>query len=198
MKCPNHPDREGDLMCVECARQFCPECITYHDGRPYCPEDAAKLAQVPAGEQREPAPPPPQAAQPPEPPPPAPSGPPQPEPPAPAPAQPVPPPPPQYAPPRAGPSGIAIASLVCGIIGLVLCCAVPGFSLLLSIPGLVLGLLAISSSGAPQAVRDASRPFAIAGIITGAVGVVAGVIGAVFVGAVLSQFIHQVSRMPRP
>jgi len=192
MKCPNHPDREGDLMCVECARQFCPECITYHDGRPYCPEHAAKLAQVPAGEQLA------QAPQPPETPPPAPSGPPQPGPPAPAPAQPVPPPPPQYAPVHAGPSGIAIASLVCGIIGLVLCCAAPGVSLLLSVPGLVLGLLAIYSSGAPQAVRDASRPFAIAGIITGAVGVVAGVIAAVFVGAVLSQFIHQVSRMPRP
>jgi len=191
MKCPNHPDREGELICVECARQFCPECITYRDGRPYCPEDAVKPAQGPAaGEQPEPAPQPPEP-QPPLAQPPAPAG-------TPTPVQPVPPPPPQYAPVRSGPSGIAIASLVCGIIGLVLCCAVPGFSLLLSVPGLVLGLLAIYSSGAPQAVRDASRPYAVAGIITGAVGVVAGVVAAVFVGALLSQFIHQVSRMPRP
>jgi hypothetical protein len=184
MKCPNHPDREGDSMCVECARQFCPECITYHDGRPYCPEDAAKLAQGPAGgEQPEQAPQPSQAAQ-------------QPQPPTPAP--PVPPSPPQYAPVRPGPSGVAIASLVCGIVGLVLCCAIGGFSLLVSVPGLVLGLLAIYSSGAPQAVRDASRPYAIAGIITGAVGVLAGIAAAVVLGAALSQLLHQLSRVQRP
>jgi hypothetical protein len=189
MKCPNHPDREGDLMCVECARQFCPECITYHDGKPYCPEDAAKLAQAPAAGQPEQAP---------QPPPPAP---PQPAPPAQVPGPPVPPPPPPpspYIPVRSGPSGVAIASLVCGILGLLLCCVLPGFNLLLAVPGLVLGLLAMYSSGAPEAAREASRPFAIAGIVTGAVGVLAGVVGAVFVGAALTRVFHQLSHMPRP
>jgi len=193
MKCPNHPEREGELMCVECARQFCADCITYRGGRPYCPEDAARLPQASAAADQ--GPPPPQPPQPQEPwaQPPGPAGPPQqpPPPPPPAPAQPV---PPRYTAAPSGPSGLAIASMVCGIAGLVLCCVPFGLNTLVSIAALVLGLIAIYSSGTPQAVREASRPYAIAGIVTGAIGIlllILAIAGLAALGGFMGRFGHQ-------
>lgn len=35
-KCLNHPAREAAARCVECAGNFCRECVVEHDGRLLC------------------------------------------------------------------------------------------------------------------------------------------------------------------
>jgi len=173
MKCPNHPDREGEFMCVECARMFCAECIHDRAGRPFCPECLAKAQQEPTGgeEAKQPAEPRSGAVPP--------SEPHEPSPPAP-PAPPVPPRPPMpapgYTPAAARPSGIAIASMVCGILSLVCCCG--GLNLVLGVVAIVLGAAALGSSQ-PGPVRAASRAYAIVGIATGAAAIVLGVLAIV-------------------
>jgi hypothetical protein len=155
---------------------FCASCIQEVAGRPLCGECAAKVGgQAPTAGP---------AALPPSP-----------ESPAPPPRTlPVPPPAPESvirAP--AKPSGIAIASLVCGIVSLVCCCDPFGIRLALAIVALVLGLIALGS-GAPEPVRAASRPYAIAGVVIGAVAIVLAILllaGVVALSGMLREF-------PRP
>jgi len=66
---------------------------------------------------------------------------------------------------------VAIASLVCGIFGLVCCCDPLGIRILADIAAVVLGLIALYSQ-APEPVRAASRPYAIAGIVLGGLGMI--------------------------
>lgn len=65
-------------------------------------------------------------------------------------------------------NGLAIASLVCGIISIVLCCCC-GLGVLLGIAGIVLAILSKKNSGGKLS------GLAIAGLICGIVGVVFGV-----------------------
>lgn len=62
-----------------------------------------------------------------------------------------------YAPPT---SGLAITSLVCGIVGLVTCLMLPG------IPAVICGHMALNRMADPS-VRLAGRGMAIAGLIMG-------------------------------
>jgi hypothetical protein len=45
-KCLNHPAREAAARCVDCAGNFCRECVVEHDGRLLC---AACLRKVSRG-----------------------------------------------------------------------------------------------------------------------------------------------------
>lgn len=63
---------------------------------------------------------------------------------------------------KKGSNSLAIASLVCGILGLVCCCC-GFFGLLLSIAGIVLGVISIKQEGEGQGM-------AIAGIVCGGIG----------------------------
>jgi hypothetical protein len=60
--------------------------------------------------------------------------------------------------------------MVCGIVGLVCCCAGP-LRLVLGVVAVALGAAALGSAQ-PEPVRAASRPYAIAGIATGAAAIV--------------------------
>jgi hypothetical protein len=155
MKCPNHPEAEADFTCVRCGRQVCAQCIEDVAGQWVCAQCVAAPQASPPGPAQPSGP--------------APTPPAQPQPwqtPAPPPAVPPPYPP---VPPRSGPTALAIVGMVCGIAGLVLCC-IPYLSTALSIAGLVMGLITLYSV-APEATRAANRPYAIAAIATGAVGV---------------------------
>ncbi|MBQ7954621.1 MAG: DUF4190 domain-containing protein [Lachnospiraceae bacterium] len=94
--------------------------------------------------------------------------------------------PPMYAPPvQANPNnGMAVGSLVCGILSLVLCCCC-GFGIVLSIIGLILGIMSKSKNGGKLS------GMAIAGIICSGIGVVAGIIGIfyMFGGGFVDAFI---------
>ncbi len=188
MRCPNHPDREGEWMCIECARQFCAQCIQDVGGRPMCPECAAKAAPQGAGAEQPAAP-----AEPPQPPVP-PSQPPMPPPYPPQPPQP-PMPGPGYTPAPAAPGGLAIASMVCGILSLV-CCLAFYFAIPLGLVAVVLGVIALNASH-PAPVRAASRPYALAGIITGAAGILFTVLfwAGIFAFGIMGDHGH---RFPRP
>ena len=67
-------------------------------------------------------------------------------------------------------NGVAIASLICGIFGLITCCCNPIINLPLSIAALVCGILGIKSQ---------NKGMAIAGIVLGSVGILLGIIVAV-------------------
>jgi hypothetical protein len=43
-RCANHAHREAAACCPECARHFCRECVTEHDGRVLCAECLRRLA----------------------------------------------------------------------------------------------------------------------------------------------------------
>ena len=47
-RCALHPDRKRASVCLECRRSVCLSCRVLRDGRPYCPECAAKLARAAA------------------------------------------------------------------------------------------------------------------------------------------------------
>jgi len=64
-------------------------------------------------------------------------------------------------------SGLAIASLVCGIVGLVTCC----FSGLLAIPAIICGHLALKQISDPQQARQ-GHGLAVAGLVCGYIGLV--------------------------
>jgi len=158
MRCPNHPEMEADFTCAQCGREVCAKCIEDRGGQWICADCLAKMQQPPAS-----------AAQPPQQPS---QGPPEPVPPPQPPPLQTPPPPPAYPPTPGivGPSAVSIISLVCGIVGLLMCCDPFGVRLLFNIAALVLGLIALYSK-APEAVHGASRPYAIAGIVTGGLGI---------------------------
>lgn len=73
-------------------------------------------------------------------------------------------------PAQKGGKGLAIASMVLGIVSLVCCCCGGFISLILAITGLILGIISQSRG---------SSGYAIAGIITSAFGIVFGIIGVV-------------------
>ena len=73
--------------------------------------------------------------------------------------------------------GLAIASMVCGILGILSCCAFP-FNLLLVLPAIVLGHVALSKAKADPA-RSGGKGMAKAGLITGYIGLVFALISLV-------------------
>ena len=154
MKCPNHPEADADFTCARCGRQVCAQCIEDVAGQWVCSQCAAAPQASPPGPAQPPgpAPTPPPPGQPWQAPPPP----------------PMPPPYPRI-PARSGPTALAIVGMICGIAGLVLCC-VQVLSTALSVAGLVMGLVTLYSS-APEDIRVANRPYAIAAVATGAVGV---------------------------
>ena len=50
-RCFNHRQREAVARCPECARYYCRECVTEHDGRVVCASCLPRLASA-AGEAR--------------------------------------------------------------------------------------------------------------------------------------------------
>lgn len=73
--------------------------------------------------------------------------------------------------------GLAIASMVCGILGILSCCAFP-FNLLLILPAIVLGHVALSKAKSDPA-RSGGKGMAKAGLITGYIGLVFSLISLV-------------------
>ncbi len=71
-----------------------------------------------------------------------------------------------------GSSGMAIASMVCGILS-ILCCCMGWFGLLLSAVALVLGIISIKNN-------YSGREMAIAGIVTGGCGIVLSLVMLIF------------------
>jgi hypothetical protein len=112
----------------------------------------------------------------------------------PPPGAPVPPPPGGFAPPPAQPynpviggaaqqqNGLAIASLVCGILTMVLgfCCGFVG--LIPGIAALVTGYLGLRKA---DEMGGSGKGMAIAGMVLGGIGLVISLIFAIFVGAAM-------------
>jgi hypothetical protein len=46
-RCFNHAAREAAVRCPECARFYCRECVTEHEGRLICTSCLRKVARVP-------------------------------------------------------------------------------------------------------------------------------------------------------
>jgi len=180
MSCPNHPNRTGEHLCVECAHMFCAQCIESRGGRQLCRACAAKTAAPPQGA----APPQPGAAPPQGQAPPA-------APPTPL-ATPLPQPPmqprmePTYAPARSARSGTSVLSMVCGILSLVFC-ALFGLGLVLGVVAVLFGGMSLRG-GVAEPIRAASRPYAIAGIIMGALGILLGILVLAGLAAMFSGF----------
>ncbi len=72
---------------------------------------------------------------------------------------------------RSGP--MAIVALICGILSM-LCCVVPVFGFILSIAAIVLGIIESKKIGRGES-NAKGKGMAIAGIILGVVGVLAGI-----------------------
>lgn len=87
---------------------------------------------------------------------------------------------------KGGNIGIAIASLVCGILAIICCCATT-FSLLLSVASIVLGVITIVK-------KYDGKGMAIAGIATGGVAIVLTVLAFVslFASGVYSDFVSDI------
>lgn len=79
-----------------------------------------------------------------------------------------------------GPIGYSIASLVCGILGLICCCC-GFFGLVPAIAGIVLGIISIKKDCEGQGM-------AIAGIVCGGIGALFGLIGLIIGAASGSVF----------
>lgn len=79
-------------------------------------------------------------------------------------------------------NGVAIASLVCGILGLVACCCSPIINLPISIAALVCGIMGVKSQ---------NKGMAIAGIVLGAVGIVLGIVSAIMMIA-MEPFMNEI------
>ena len=71
---------------------------------------------------------------------------------------------------QSGPNGMAIAAMVCGIIGLVLFC-IPILAWIMGALGIIFGSVAMNASK-----DSSSRGMATAGIVCGAAGIVIGII----------------------
>jgi hypothetical protein len=80
-------------------------------------------------------------------------------------------------------SGLAIASLICGVIGLLSCMLIPG------IPAVICGHMAMKRTD-PVTGNQNGRGMAIAGLVTGYVGIL---IGIVFIGFYALMIIGAVS-----
>ncbi len=70
--------------------------------------------------------------------------------------------------------GLSIASMVCGILGIICCCFIPFLAIVLSIAALVLGSLSIKN-------KAAGKGMAMAGVICGVIGILLS-----FVSVILS------------
>lgn len=46
-RCFHHPVREAAVMCPECKKNFCRECVTEHDDRMLCAQCLQKLLATP-------------------------------------------------------------------------------------------------------------------------------------------------------
>lgn len=73
-------------------------------------------------------------------------------------------------PEQKGGNGLAIASMILGIVSLVLCCCGSYVTLVLAIAGLACGIVALTKR---------SSGYAIAGVITSAIGIIFGIVGIV-------------------
>jgi len=82
-----------------------------------------------------------------------------------------------------GPMGYSIASLVCGILGL-LCCCCGFFGIALSIAGIVLGIVSLKKN-------CEGKGMAIAGIVCGGIGALSGLVG-VIAGASTSSLMNNI------
>lgn len=74
-----------------------------------------------------------------------------------------------------GPQGYSIASLVCGILGL-LCCCCGWIGLVISVAGIVLGIIALNKN-------CEGRGMAIAGIVCGGIGALVALTGVIVAAA---------------
>ena len=72
------------------------------------------------------------------------------------------------------PGPMAIVALICGILSM-LCCWVPFFGFILSVAAIVLGIIENKKIGRGES-SSKGKAMAIAGIILGAVGILAGII----------------------
>lgn len=70
------------------------------------------------------------------------------------------------------PKGLAIAGMVCGIVGLVIACCSPLFGGVIAVVGLVLAIVALK--------KKQSKGMAVTGIITGALGIILAVVVSIF------------------
>ena len=87
------------------------------------------------------------------------------------------------------PGPMAIVALICGILSM-LCCWVPFFGFILSVAAIVLGIIENKKIGRGES-SSKGKAMAIAGIILGAVGILAGIITFIIlpiVGASLGIF----------
>lgn len=82
-------------------------------------------------------------------------------------------------PPKKGGKGLAIAALICGILGLVTCW-VPFVGLILTIIGVVLGIIAL--------VKKSSKGMAIAGLVCGGLGLIPAVLFSLVLGSLAAIF----------
>ena len=46
-RCFHHPEREAAVICPECKKNFCRECVTEHDDRMLCAQCLQKLLKTP-------------------------------------------------------------------------------------------------------------------------------------------------------
>lgn len=76
-------------------------------------------------------------------------------------------------------SGLAIASMVCGIVGLVLSCCVPYLPLVLSIVGLVLGVISLRK-------QADGKGMAIAGVVCSIITLIPAILMLVMGASVMS------------
>lgn len=76
-------------------------------------------------------------------------------------------------------SGLAIASMVCGIVGLVLSCCVPYLPLILGIVGLVLGVVSLRK-------QAGGKGMAIAGVVCSIITLIPAILMLVMGASVMS------------
>lgn len=77
-------------------------------------------------------------------------------------------------------NGMAVGSLICGILGILLSCCLWYIAIPLAIAGLVLGILVIKN-------KKGGKNLAIVGIILSAISIVIGIVAAIMVIAVLTN-----------
>lgn len=83
--------------------------------------------------------------------------------------------------------GFAITSMVCGIVSIVCCCAT-GLAVILAILALVFGIIAIVK-------KYPAKGMAIAGVVTGAVGVLAAIIVYISVISVANSILDSINKL---
>ena len=78
------------------------------------------------------------------------------------------------------PAGLSIASMVCGIVALVIYCCIPAVSLILGLVAVVLGAIALKN-------QAGGKGMAIAGLVCGILAVIPSVITLIFCAGVASE-----------